>query len=166
MEWLVGYDCSCDAESLAMESMARAYQGSNWDIQRLSELRDPRKLGRIVRIYPVRFSVFTPKAHLKVWLSFADKKELRDQARAGARQLDHRIGDAIEMLTGKYDISAPWTALQYLPVPDLGRRRLCATLPRSRSLVKSRKLPDSNLTFHAPIASSRNDWVVAGNCQR
>jgi hypothetical protein len=119
MEWLVGYDCSCSAESLAWESMAKAYRGSNWDIQRLSELRDPKNLGRIVRTYPARFSMLTPKAHLKAWLSFADKKELRDQALAGARRLDHRTADAIEMLTDKYDISAPWTALQHLPVLDL-----------------------------------------------
>jgi hypothetical protein len=119
MEWLVGYDCSCDAESLAWESMAKAYQGSNWDIHRLGELRDPKNLGRIERMYPARFSMLTPKSHLKAWLSFAEKTELRDQALAGARQLDHRTADAIEMLTDKYDISAPWMALQYLPALDL-----------------------------------------------
>ncbi len=119
MEWLVGYECSCDAESLAWETMAKAYQGSNWDIHRLGEVRDPKKLGGIVRMHPDRFSMLTPRAHLKAWLSFADKTELRDQALAGARKLDHRTADAVEMLNDKYDISAPWKVLKYLPVLDL-----------------------------------------------
>jgi hypothetical protein len=119
MEWLVGYECSCDAESLAWETMAKAYEGSSWDVHRLSELRDPKNLGRIVRMYPERFSMLTPRAHLRAWLSFADKKEWHDQALAGARKLDHRTTDAVEMLNNKNDISAPWIVLRYLPVLDL-----------------------------------------------
>ena len=41
IEWLVGYGCSSDAESLAWETMAKAYRGSNFDEVRLRELRDP-----------------------------------------------------------------------------------------------------------------------------
>jgi hypothetical protein len=119
MEWLVGYECACDAESLAWETMAKAYQGSNWDVHRLGEVRDPKNLGRIVRMHPDRFSMLTPKAHLWAWLSFADKEELREQALTGARALDHRTADAVEMLNDKYDISAPWQVLKYLPVLDL-----------------------------------------------
>jgi hypothetical protein len=74
MEWLVGYDCSCDAESLAWETMTKGYQGSNWDIHRLGEVRDPKNLGRMLREHPERFSMLTPKAHLRAWLGFADKK--------------------------------------------------------------------------------------------
>ena len=126
MEWLVGYGCSCDAESLAWEAMAKAYQGSSWDIHRLGEVRDPKNFERIVRMYPERFSMLTPGAHLKAWLTFADKKEFHDQALAGARKLDHRTTDAIEMLNNKNDIAAPWQVLKYLPVLDLEMTpRLC-----------------------------------------
>ncbi len=56
---------------------------------------------------------------MKAWLSFADKKEYRDQAIAGARNLDNRTTDAVEMLLDRSDISAPWKVLKYLPVLDL-----------------------------------------------
>ena len=119
MEWLVGYGCSCDTEALAWENMTKAYQGSDWDIHRLADARDPKNLGRIVNNYPARFSMLTPKAHLKAWLGFADNKEFHDQALAGARKLDHRTADAVEMLNDKSDISAPWKVLKYLPALDL-----------------------------------------------
>jgi hypothetical protein len=119
MNWLVGYDCSCDAESRAWEDMTKAYSGSSYDVVELARLRDPKELGRIVREYPARFSMLTPKAHLKAWLGFADEAEYHDRALAGARQLDHRTADAVEMLRNKSDISAPWRALRYLPSLDL-----------------------------------------------
>jgi hypothetical protein len=119
MRWLVGHDCSCDDESQAWEAMAKGYRDTNFDVVELRELRDPKSLGRQVREYPERFSMLTPKAHLKAWLFFADKPEYRDQALAGARTLDHRTNDAVAMLTDKYDISAPWQVLKYLPVLDL-----------------------------------------------
>jgi hypothetical protein len=46
MEWLVGYNCSCDAEALAWESMAKAYRNPSFDVVRLAELRDPNR-GRL-----------------------------------------------------------------------------------------------------------------------
>ena len=98
MEWLVGYGCSCDAESVAWEEMAKGYSGSDWDIHRVADVRDPQQLGKVLNEYPEKFSQLTPKAHLKAWLRFADNEETRDQALAGARQLDHRTADAIEML--------------------------------------------------------------------
>lgn len=107
MRWLVGHDCSCDAESQAWETMAKAYRDTNFDVVELRELRDKKNLGRQVREYPERFSMLMPNAHLKAWLSFADKDEFREQALAGARKLDHRTSDAIEMLDDKYDIAAP-----------------------------------------------------------
>src|SRR5204863_2486537 len=76
MKWLVGYDCACDAETLAWETMANAYVGTNFDVIELGRLRDPKELGRIVREYPERFSMLTPRAHLKAWLSFADQDDL------------------------------------------------------------------------------------------
>jgi hypothetical protein len=63
--------------------------------------------------------MLTPRAHLKAWLSFEDKTEYHDQALAGARKLDHRTADAVEMLNDKYDIGAPWKILKYLPALDL-----------------------------------------------
>jgi len=119
MKWLVGHDCSCDAESLAWETMAKTYRDTNFDVVELRELRDQKNLGRQVREYPERFSMLTPKAQLKAWLSFADKTEFHEQALAGARQLDHRTSDAIAMLNDKYDISAPWKVLKYMPELDL-----------------------------------------------
>jgi hypothetical protein len=119
MKWLVGHDCPCEAESLAWETMAKAYRDTNFDVVELRELRDQKNLGRQVREYPERFSMLTPKAHLKAWLSFADKREFREQALADARQLDHRTSDAVEMLNDKYDIGAPWLVLKYMPALDL-----------------------------------------------
>jgi hypothetical protein len=127
MEWLAGYECSVDAESVAWENMTKAYQGSDWDIHRLAEARDPKNFGHTVRFYPQRFSMLTPRAHLKAWLGFADQAEFRERALAGARALDHRTADAIEMLYDKNDIGAPWKILKYLPVLDLeANQRLCA----------------------------------------
>jgi hypothetical protein len=49
MDWLVGMGCSCDKESLAWETMAKAYRDTNFDVYRLAELRDPKELGRLLR---------------------------------------------------------------------------------------------------------------------
>jgi ABC-type transport system involved in multi-copper enzyme maturation permease subunit len=116
IEWLVGYGCSCDAESLAWESMANAYRGSNFDLVRLRELRDPAVLGRTLREDPPHFSMLTPQSHLKAWLKFAGDKALRERALAGARQLDHRTADAIELLR---DEPRSYALLMCLPVLDL-----------------------------------------------
>jgi hypothetical protein len=128
MSWLVGYDCSCNAESSAWESMARAYRDTNFDVVSLRELRDPKELGRILRESPAGFSMLTPNSHLKAWLKFADDKNLREQALAGARALDHRNADAIEMMVDKYDVGSPWRVLRYLPVLALeATEPLCNT---------------------------------------
>lgn len=119
LDWLVGYGCASNAEAQAWEDMANGYRGSNFDLVRLRELRDPANLGRTLRESPERFSMLTPQAHLKAWLKFADDKATRDQALAGARKLDHRTADAIEMLNEKYNPSAPWAVIKYLPVLDL-----------------------------------------------
>lgn len=118
MKWLIGYDCDATAEVVAWETMAKAYRDTSFDTVELRELRDPKQLGHIVRNYPERFSQLTPKAHLRAWLGFEDKKEFHDQALAGARKLDHRTADAVEMLKsgGEGD---PWTVLRLLTVLDL-----------------------------------------------
>ena len=119
MRWLVGYGCACDAESQAWQTLAEAYRNPGFETVELRELRDPKELGRTLRETPARFSMLSPKSHLKAWLSFADDKQLREQALAGARALDHRTNDAIEMFVGKYDRYAGATVLKYLPYLDL-----------------------------------------------
>ncbi len=85
MSWLVGYDCSCDAESTAWETMATGYKDTNFDVYRLAELRDPKELGRTLRERPERFSMLGPKSHLKAWLKFADDSNLQERAGRRAR---------------------------------------------------------------------------------
>jgi hypothetical protein len=89
----------------------------NFDVARLKELRDRARLGRALRDDPARFSMLTTAAHLRAWLKFADEKDLREEALAGARRLDHRTADAVEML-GESEHAAR-TLLRYLPVLDL-----------------------------------------------
>jgi hypothetical protein len=119
MNWLVGYDCSCDAESAAWETMAKGYRNTNFDVHRLAELRDPKELGRTLRERPERFSMLGPKSHLKGWLRFADDKDLREKALAGARALDHRTADAVDIFVNKYDDESKWKLLRYLTALDL-----------------------------------------------
>jgi hypothetical protein len=118
MKWLIGYDCDATAEALAWETMANGYKDTSFDVVDLRRLQDPKEMGSIVRNYPERFSQLTPRAHLRAWLSFESKKEYRDQALAGARKLDHRTADAVEMLKsgGEGD---PWTILRLIQVLDL-----------------------------------------------
>jgi hypothetical protein len=127
MNWLVGYGCSCDAESMAWESMTKGYRDTNFDVYRLAELRSPEELGRTLRERPERFSMLGPKSHLKGWLGFADDKDLHEQALAGARALDRRTADAVEILVGKYDDESKWKLLRYLTALDLeATMPLCA----------------------------------------
>jgi hypothetical protein len=127
MGWLVGYDCSCDTESAAWESMAKGYSNFNFDVYRLAELRDPKELGRTLRERPDRFSMLGPNSHLKGWLKFADDKSLHEQALAGARALDHRTRDAVDIFVNKYDDENKWRLLRYLTALDLeATMPLCA----------------------------------------
>jgi hypothetical protein len=119
MNWLVGYDCSCEAESAAWESMAKSYRDTNFDVYRLAELRDPKELGRTLRERPARFSMLGPKSHLKGWLRFADDKNLHERALAGARVLAHRTADAVDIFVNKYDDESKWKLLRYLTALDL-----------------------------------------------
>ena len=74
MSWLIDYDCPCAAQAEAWETMAKTYRDPGYDIYRLAELRDPKLLGRALYENPERFSMLTPRAHLKAWLKFADDK--------------------------------------------------------------------------------------------
>lgn len=118
LKWLIGYDCDAAAEAKAWETMANGYKDTNFDVFELRELQDPKEMGRIVRNYPERFSQLTPKAHLRAWLSFEDKKQYREQALAGARQLSHRTADAVEMLKAGGE-GGPWMILRLIQVLDL-----------------------------------------------
>lgn len=151
MQWLVGHNCSCDAEAQAWQSMLEKYKNPGFDLVELRELRDPNRLGRRVRENPERFSMLTPQSHLKAWLKFADEKETRDQALAGARTLDHRTADAIEMLTDKYSISAPWTVIKYLPVLQL------KTTPKLCSAALAQVYGDFSKVYR-PTADDRRPY--------
>ena len=118
MSWLVGHDCSCDAESAAWETMAKGYTGPNYEVHRLAELRDPRELGRTLRERPERFSMLSPSSHLKAWLRFTENRNLRDQALAGARKLDHRTADAEEILR-EHDVESRSNLFRNLGSLDL-----------------------------------------------
>jgi hypothetical protein len=109
---------------LAWETIAKGYRDTNFDVHRLAELRDPKELGRTLRERPERFSMLGPKSHLKGWLKFADDKNLHEQALAGARALDHRTVDAVEIFVNKYDDESRWKLLRYLTALDLD-----ATMP-------------------------------------
>jgi hypothetical protein len=117
LTWLIDYDCPGAAEAQAWETMAKGYRDPGFDIYRLGELRDPKRLGRALYEDPERFSMLTPRAHLKAWLKFADDKSVREQVLAGARTLDHRTADAVEILT-KDEIGAR-VLLETLPVLEL-----------------------------------------------
>jgi len=119
MDWLVGYGCACDAESVAWEAMARGYSNTGFDVYRLAELRDPKALGRTLRERPEHFSMLNAKSHLKGWLRFADDGILQGRALAGARALDHRTADAVEILLDKYDDESRWNLLRHLSELDL-----------------------------------------------
>jgi hypothetical protein len=125
MQWLVGYGCPCDAESIAWEAMAKQYRDTSYDVVELAQLRDPKALGYKLLQAPDRFSQLTPQAHLRAWLTFARDDQTRDAALAGARGLEHRTADAVEMLKrDEYDAT---TVLTYLPVLDLqATESLCA----------------------------------------
>lgn len=64
MEWLVGYGCSCDTETRAWEDMANARRYASFDVVRLTELRDPKELGRTLREDPPRVAMLTSQSHL------------------------------------------------------------------------------------------------------
>jgi hypothetical protein len=117
LSWLIGYGCASDAEVRAWEDVAKAYQNPAFDVYELKGLHDPKRLGQTLRETPEKFSQLSPKSHLKAWLSFADKAELRDAALKGARSLNSRTADAIEMLNA--DEFAAYAALLYMPVLDL-----------------------------------------------
>jgi hypothetical protein len=173
MKWLVGYGCSCDAESKLWESMANGYRGTNFDVVELAELRDPDALGRSLRNDPARFSMLTRKAHLRAWLKFADDPKLREQALAGARMLDHRTSDAVDMLD--HDEFEAATVLMYLPTLDLA-----ATEPLCQSSLRVlydefartyRPRPDDPRSYddllgrlgrNAPLTALQ--WVAAHGC--
>jgi hypothetical protein len=97
LRWLIDYDCPAMPEAEAWETMAKAYSDPSYTIYELRDLKDPKRLGRALYEDPEHFSMLTPRAHLKAWLKFADDEGLRAPAIEGARKLDHRTQDAIEM---------------------------------------------------------------------
>jgi hypothetical protein len=131
MSWLVGYGCACDAAALAWEATANAHVGTDYDVVRLKELRQPKELGRKLREDPDKFAQLGPRSHLKAWLKFSDDENMRAQVIVGARKLDHRTADAVEILTDKYQESGRFRLLRILPAIDLEPTpALCASAAR------------------------------------
>ncbi len=107
--------------------MAKDYRDTNFDVYRLASLRDPGELGKILRERPEHFSMLDGKSHLKGWLHFADDPGLHERALAGARALQGRTGDAVEILSDKYGEESRWQLLRYLTALDLeATPALCA----------------------------------------
>jgi hypothetical protein len=117
ISWLIDYDCPAGPEAAVWEAMAKGYSGPNYDVYHLAELRDTKQLGRALREDPARFEMLTPRAHLKAWLKFTDDERVRERALAGARALDHRNADAVEML--QKDALGGGRLMEYLPALDL-----------------------------------------------
>ena len=92
MKWPVGLGCATDAESRAWEVLMRAFVAADF-----AKLRDPAELGSVFNNDPPRFSMLTPNASLRAWLSFADDNNPR--AAEGARKLSHRTSDAVAWLS-------------------------------------------------------------------
>ena len=92
-----------DAESRAWEGLMRAYGGEDFVAADFAKLRDPAELGSVLDNDPPRFSMLTPKASLRAWLSFADDNNPHAaEALEGARKLSHRTSDAVAWLSHPY----------------------------------------------------------------
>jgi hypothetical protein len=174
MHWLVGYECSCEAESRAWEAMAQAYTNPHYEIRRLAEIRDPSNFGRTLRERPSRVSMLSPRSHLKAWLTFADDAALREQVLAGARKLERRTADAIDML-GDNDFFTPSKAIRYLPELDLEATPALCTAALKQLRVEFSKIyrPKADdprpyrelldrLGVHAPLTALI--WIAKNGC--
>ena len=163
LEWLVGFGYPSDAQIRAWQELLARYPDVGWDTYRLEALHDPQALGRILRLAPPRFAMLTPAAHLKAWLSFAEDPATQQAALAGARGLDHRAADAIEMLADEFQST---TLLRYLPELDLtASPALCtATLAALQHRIDRiyRPLPDDPRSFAEFLERLGIDATVPG----
>lgn len=131
MRWLVGLNCSCDAETKAWEELVRARGVSEYRLKNLADLRDPRELGETLFNHPPHFSMLTPRSTLHAWVGFAvasgASKEQYRAAMDGARKLDHRTADAVTWLTDPRYESDRFELMSVLPRLDLeATPALCA----------------------------------------
>jgi hypothetical protein len=181
MNWLVGFDCPCEQESLAWEALARAYGGADYEVADLVKLRDPKELGHILYNYPPKFSMLSPKANLHAWLNFADspggvgKGPDAAEVLAGARKLDHRTADAVAWLSDPYSKTDRFLLLHFLPELDLDAApALCAAAlaavrediaqayrPTADNPLPYRELPE-RLGAGQPLEALK--WLAAHGC--
>jgi hypothetical protein len=154
MYWLTGYGCAVDAESLAWENLARAYRDPGYDVTLLAGMRDPARLGRKLREDPDKISQLGPETHLKAWLKFTDQAETREQVITGARKLDRRTAEAVEILNDmSIESSHHFRLLRILPAIDLeATPALCAAAGKaiapSIAGVYRPKPPDTPLYYY------------------
>ena len=106
--------------------------------------------------------MLTSKAHLRAWLRFADDKQYGEQALEGARQLDHRQADALEMLNG--DESGAATVLVYLPALDLAATKpLCTSslrLLHDKFAKVYHPRPDDPRSYDELLSRLYGDWSL------
>jgi hypothetical protein len=152
MYWLVGYGCAVDAESLAWETIAKAYRNPGYDVKLLAGMREPGQLGKTLREDPARFSQLGPQSHLKAWLKFSDDAELRPKVIAGVRTLERRTAEAIEFLTdpaqesGRFRLLRIWPGIDLEPTPELCAAAVKEIGPKIRGVYKP-KGDDTPLHF-------------------
>ena len=179
MQWLVGFACDCERESLAWEALARSYGVPDSIVEDLAKLRDPNEFGRVLYNSPPRFSMLTPKAKLGAWLEFAwdpaAPASQVDAAVAGARKLDHRTADAVEWLTDRYRKEDAFELMRYLPELDLeATPGLCAAalswvrddLARVYRPTPDNPLPYSNLVERLDAGEPLRalQWLAGHGC--
>ena len=143
MEWLVGYDCPCDAESRAWEATAKAYHGASWDTHRLIDLRDPAVLGRRLLERPDGMDLLRPDSPLRLYLAFATAGDAPEPALSRARRLIHRDDEAVEMLN---DPARTGILLRYLTDLDLDASPALCT-------AAARAIDDSFARVETPAAN-------------
>ena len=130
--------------------MAEAYRDTTYSVYELRDLRDPKALGAKLREDPTASRCRTPKAHLKAWLKFTDYDEWRAKAIDGASKLDHRTGEAAEILAN--DEFRSRVVLENLARLDLEATPAICARPRSATCTSSSIPPSTGCRKPTPTA--------------
>lgn len=107
IEWLARHDCDAsDAARAWARAMGPTPPGQEGrdprynapERFRIQTLTDPAEVRRIADNNPASAALLNPRSHLRAWLRFLSDATLHDQILAGARALDHRTADLVEIL--------------------------------------------------------------------